>query len=161
LDCPIYVSPIYILFIYLSIFISQYTHANVIGKYEDPMLWRSSRGFHLLTHDKLGQYPAWYNDHGGYWYSADGHDWHGPVESAYNTTVEWKGGAAATNTTLSSRQRPFLFFSERNSSSGGGGGGGGSSSASGAPPFYLYNGVGLPGKSHWDFSFTFVQEAAV
>jgi hypothetical protein len=121
------------------------------------MLWRSLRGFHLLSHDKLGTTPLWYNDHGGYWYSKDGLDWHGPVESAYNTTVQWVDGQDIRNTTLSSRQRPFLFFDERDSSSSHGGANG---TKGGAVPFYLYNGVGLPGKSHWDFSFTFVQEAA-
>jgi hypothetical protein len=74
---------------------------------------------------------------------------------------------------LSSRQGLFPFFSEQNSSSNGsssseqnsssngGSSSISSSSADGGVSFYLYNGVGLPGKSHWGFSFTSVQEAAV
>ena len=104
-----------------------------------------------LSHDKnqSGAYPLWYDDVGGLAFSPDGISWTPPDagRSAYNTTVDpgWAPGRSEqTNTTLSSRQRPFLFFD----TTGSGGGGG----------TFLYNGVGLPGKSHWDFSCTFVQQ---
>ena len=82
--------------------------------------------------------------------------WEGPIEAACDThvTPAWanhtrsRSGATPLsrsglreehNLTLSSRQRPFLFHDHDDA-------------------FYLYTGVGLPGKSHWNFSCTFVQQ---
>ena len=115
-------------------------------------VWRDERGFHMLSHDKnqSGVYPLWYNDLGGLAFSVDGISWTPPDagRNAYNTTVDpfWcaAGGSRQGNQTLSSRQRPFLFFDKV--AEGGGGG------------TFLFNGVGLPGKSHWNFSCTFVQQ---
>ena len=111
-------------------------------------VWRDKRGFHMLSHDKnhTGVYPLWYNDLGGLAFSVDGIRWTPPDagRNAYNTTVDpgWAAGSRGSeqsNQTLSSRQRPFIFFDT------GAGGSGGT---------FLFNGVGLPGKSHWNFSCT-------
>jgi hypothetical protein len=104
----------------------------------------------MLSHDRTrATYPLWYDDFGGLTFSLDGISWNPPDagRNAYNTTVD-PGWAASRskqgNQTLSSRQRPFLFFDMV--AAGGSGG------------TFLYNGVGLPGKSHWNFSCTFVQQ---
>jgi len=115
-------------------------------------VWRDERGFHMLSHDKnqSGVYPLWYNDLGGLAFSVDGISWTPPDagRNAYNTTFDpfWRaaGGSRQGNQTLSARQRPFLFFDKV--AEGGGGG------------TFLFNGVGLPGKSHWNLSCTFVQQ---
>ena len=69
---------------------------------EDPFLWRTRRGFHLLTHSGspcvLG-------------YSTDGHLWHTANGGGYNYTVEWEGhGSSLTKTKMRRRERPHLIF---------------------------------------------------
>jgi|EP01049_Picozoa_sp_SAG25_P004143 hypothetical protein len=97
----------------------------------------------MLSHDRDGHTSGaagFFADRGGHWSSADGlSGWRGP-QPAYNTSVLWDNGASAR---VNARQRPFLFDDPRGTGT------------------YLYNGAGLPGtKSHWNFSFTFVQKLA-
>lgn len=119
-----------------------YEHILRVGEYEDPFLWRDGSGrFHMLSHDRDGHSGGpdeFFADRGGHWSSADGlAGWAGPVE-AYSTEVMWADGVSAP---LNARQRPFLFFDPAGSGT------------------YLFNGAGLPGaKSHWNYSFTFVQK---
>ena len=120
-----------------------YESLGRIGAYEDPYLWRDSAGhFHMLSHDR-NHTTDFFEDRGGYWSSANGVDgWSAPVD-AYTTSVVWADGSTRP---LNARQRPFLFFDDPEESGGSGG-------------TFLFNGAGLPGaKSHWNFSFTFVQQ---
>ncbi len=118
-----------------------YEHVLRVGEYEDPFLYRDKKGrFHMLSHDRddhSGGSQEFFADRGGHWSSVDGlSGWSGPVE-AYSTEVVWVDGVSAP---LNARQRPFLFFDPVGRGT------------------YLFNGAGLPGaKSHWNYSFTFVQ----
>lgn len=153
-------------------FTGPYTPANdCASAHEDPMIWQDRRGFHMLTHVRgysaavPGVFPTWFNDTGGISSSLDGILWRGPDPRAYNTTVVWQAGGGVANTTLSARQRPFILFSEHgdvvetgDGASAGAGSGAGNGNVTSA---YLYNGVGLPGVSHWDYSCTFVQQISM
>ena len=123
-----------------------YTQVNgCASTHEDPMIWRDVHGFHMLTHVRghspavPGVHPTWFDDMGGLSSSRDGIHWHGPDPRAYNTTVAWLPGGPA-NTTLSARQRPFLLHDTNGTA------------------LALYNGVGVPGTSHWSYSCTFVTQ---
>eukprot|EP01062_Namystynia_karyoxenos_P040055 TRINITY_DN29205_c0_g1_i1.p2 TRINITY_DN29205_c0_g1~~TRINITY_DN29205_c0_g1_i1.p2 ORF type:complete len:362 (+),score=18.16 TRINITY_DN29205_c0_g1_i1:1002-2087(+) len=79
---------------------------------EDPFLWRTKRGWHLLAHantwsdSKSHPWPvAQYA--GRYAYSLDGTAWHYSPRAPFSGTVAWRNGTTAV---FARRERPFLLF---------------------------------------------------
>ena len=77
---------------------------------EDPMLWVSHRGWHLMTHS-YGKPRV-----SSYAYSEDGLAWTVSPSAPYNWTIHYTDGTSAN---LSKCERPKLFFSEPAAASGG------------------------------------------
>lgn len=76
---------------------------------EDPMLWLSHRGWHLLTH-------SYGRSISSYAYSEDGAVWTVSPSAPYNWTIDYTDGTSAN---LSKCERPKLFFSEARAGAGG------------------------------------------
>lgn len=85
---------------------------DCVGWAEDPFLWASGRGFHLLTHNLHGiggrATPWWV----GMAYSEDFVHWrYSPVPAATNTYTSTDGNTV----TLKGRERPQLLLSDDDS----------------------------------------------
>lgn len=116
---------------------------------EDPFIWRTSRGYHLLLH-ALGRAPAPSSPGGstqgagGLAYSKNGLDWtwvngsDSPLGAVYSPNVGWSD---KTTTRLTRRQAPYLYFD-----------------SSGALQFLL-NGVDMAAGEgcHWRTAWTLLQ----
>lgn len=116
---------------------SKYHPVCVAGIDEDPFLWRSDRGFHLLTH---GMCPSGLRQ-AHYKYSLDGIVWITSPRQTYHYTVKYDDD---THHTFARVERPQLYFDARDDSTG----------------FYqnvraLYNGVCGTGENKSDFECVF------
>ena len=87
---------------------------------EDPHLWRSERGWHLLTHNQQG--PQGVSSYG---YSTDAVTWHLSPLTPYNCTVAYTDGGHAEASGCGNR--PQLIWSE--------------TAAAGGAPLWLSNGA--------------------
>jgi len=94
------------------------------GVDEDPFLWRSKRGFHILTH---GMCPSGVRQ-AHYKYSADGVNWHTSPRQTYRYTVRYENGRPDV---LARVERPQLYFD----------GGYDLETGLAGSPIVLYNGV--------------------
>ena len=90
---------------------------------EDPMLWLSHRGWHLLTHS-YGQSIS------SYAYSKDGLTWTVSPSAPYNWTIFYTDGTSAD---LNKCERPKLFFGDATS--------GDASNSLYRQPLFLVNGA--------------------
>ena len=89
--------------------------ANNCPSHEDPHLWFSRRGWHLLTHDQNNR--NLHGVRGAYAWSLDGHAWTLETPLAANTSA-WSSDIVWANSTvraLARRQRPsFVRDAETN-----------------------------------------------
>lgn len=90
---------------------------------EDPFLWHTSRGWHLLTHNQQGPQTT-----SSYGYSEDGIVWTLSPSTPHNCTLRYTDGTSAEASGCGNR--PQLVFDDVNGSNG----------ASG-PPRWLVNGA--------------------
>ena len=87
---------------------------------EDPHLWQSERGFHLLTHNQQGPQGV-----ASYGFSLDGRDWTLSPTTPYDCTLNYTDGSTAQASGCGNR--PQIVFSE--------------STARGGAPQWLINGA--------------------
>lgn len=73
---------------------------------EDPFIWTSERGWHLLVHNYQAP-PAGLSAYG---YSKDGIDWTLSTVPPYNWTIHYTDGTSAN---LNKYERPKLFFDDQ------------------------------------------------
>eukprot|EP00935_MAST-01C_sp_MAST-1C-sp1_P000270 g270.t1 len=101
---------------------------------EDPFVWRSARGVHMLSHGHF--------DENGYYACAERPEgpWQFRIKPAYTNVVEITNG---TKEVLVQRERPQLWFDEH----------------TGAPSI-LFTGVAPPGASFYGYTYTFAQRIA-
>ena len=111
----------------------------VAGQDEDPFLWRSSRGFHLLTH---GMCPSGVRQ-AHLKYSMDGVVWSTAQLQTYHYTVPYDDD---TEHMFARVERPQLYFSHRDESTG-----------YYDTPLALYNGVCGTGEDKSDYECVFDQ----
>lgn len=109
------------------------------GVDEDPFLWRSSRGFHIITH---GMCPSGVRQ-AHYKFSLDGITWFTSKVQTYHYTVKYSDGS---NHTFARVERPQLFFADRNPLTG-----------YYSNPLVLYNAVCGTGSNMSDFECVFDQ----
>lgn len=76
---------------------------------EDDFVWidKSSGTYHLLFHSMEGTCSTRDNEAGCHAFSLDGHDWYLSQHAAYNSTIQYVGGATSA---LARRERPLLVF---------------------------------------------------
>jgi hypothetical protein len=94
----------------------------VAGQDEDPFLWRSPRGYHIITH---GMCPSGYLQ-AHYKYSTDGIHWHTSPRQTYKYSMHFTDG---TEHTFWRVERPQLAFGKTYPD------------GSVSDPIVLYNGV--------------------
>ncbi len=87
---------------------------------EDPHLWKSERGWHLLTHNQQGPQGV-----ASYGFSKDGRNWTLSKTTPYNCTLRYTDGTTAEATGCGNR--PQLVFSDE--------------AAAGGAPQWLINGA--------------------
>ena len=73
---------------------------------EDPFLWRSTRGWHLLVHNQQGP-----QGESAYAYSRDGHSWTLSPTSPYDCTVRFNDGSTAEASGCGNR--PQILFNDK------------------------------------------------
>jgi len=99
---------------------------------EDPTLWKSERGWHLLTHNQQGPQGG-----SSYGFSKDAVNWTLAQNTPYNCTIKYTDGTQAEASGCGNR--PQLVFSD--------------SVAQGGPPLWLINGANtakpLNGTNTW------------
>ena len=81
---------------------------------EDPFLWRSFRGLHVVCHRRAttGPNPWNYTDCGGYGVSVDGKAWTWSPTPIYTTAIAWAGGGAnGAVVQFARRERPEFLLS--------------------------------------------------
>ena len=80
---------------------------------EDPFLWYSSKGWHMLLHGKniCGDYQAARDTCGAYAYSSDLINWYLSPYPAYTMQVTFDPSLNIPPENLKYRQRPALYFS--------------------------------------------------
>ena len=100
---------------------------------EDPFLWRSKRGYHLLVHN---QQPLSGDgtEVSALGFSEDGFAWRMAPRAPYDCTVRYADGT--TGEAAMCGNRPHLVFAGTGATGGSGGGGGGEGA-----PVYLLNGA--------------------
>jgi len=80
---------------------------------EDPFLWKSDRGMHVVCHRRASA-PAsnpWnFTDVGGYGVSVDGKNWTWSATPIYTTTIPWGGEAAGVEFQFGRRERPEFLL---------------------------------------------------
>ena len=98
---------------------------------EDPTVWRSARGYHMLAHGH------W--DESGYYACSieAGGPWQFRVNPSYTNTLQLVNGS---NVTLVQRERPQIFFNETT-----------------GEPALLFTGVAPPGAAFYGFTYTHAQ----
>lgn len=116
---------------------SKYHPVCVAGIDEDPFLWRSSRGFHIITH---GMCPSGVRQ-AHYKYSLDGVKWYTSPMQTYHYTAHYDDG---TQHTFARVERPQLYFNNWDISTG-----------FYDQPSVLYNGVCGTGENKSDFECVF------
>lgn len=72
---------------------------------EDPHLWKSNRGWHILVHNQQGP-----QSNSAYGYSLDATDWTLSPRSPYNCTLHYTDGSTAEASGCGNR--PQIVFSE-------------------------------------------------
>ena len=118
---------------------SKYHPICVAGVDEDPFLWRSDRGFHILTH---GMCPSGVRQ-AHYKYSEDGISWHTSPRQTYHYTVQYTDNS---HHTFARVERPQIYFGNRDDDTG-----------FYSDPKVLYNGVCGTGEDSSDFECVFDQ----
>ena len=88
---------------------------------EDPYLWKSKRGWHLLTHNQQG--PQGVSSYG---FSVDGHNWTLSPKTPYQASVTYSDGSTQN---VGRCERPQIVW------------GGGSGPDAGTVPQWLINGA--------------------
>ena len=116
---------------------SKYHPVCVAGIDEDPFLWRSERGFHLLTH---GMCPSGVRQ-AHYKFSEDGVTWRTSPRQTYHYTVQYTDD---THHTFARVERPQMFFQQHDEKTG-----------FYSSPLVLYNGVCGTGEGGSDFECVF------
>jgi hypothetical protein len=98
---------------------------------EDPWVWNSTRGFHMLSHGHF--------DENGYYACAEHPEgpWQFRIKPSYTNVVAMADG---TQQTLVQRERPQLFFD-----------------AETKKPSILFTGVAPPGAAFYGYTYTFAQ----
>ena len=71
---------------------------------EDPFIWRTERGYHMLTHCQLKPYPK---TRGAYGYSEDGLNWTLLPNYMWETNMTWSDGSVSY---FQRRQAPGLYL---------------------------------------------------
>jgi hypothetical protein len=99
---------------------------------EDPFVWKSKRGFHLLSHGHF--------DENGYYACAEKAEgpWQFRVKPTYTNVLEVEGGGGSA--TLVQRERPQVFFNETS-----------------GEPAILFTGVAPPGANFYGYTYTHAQ----
>ena len=102
---------------------------------EDPFIWRTSRGYHMLVHSQLNPF---HQTRGGYGYSKDGLSWTLLPDYIWETNMTWTDGSVSY---FVRRQAPGLFLDNE------------------GYPLYLLTPVDeLPGDGcHWGHGWTLMQ----
>ena len=102
---------------------------------EDPFIWRTSRGYHMLVHCQL---EPFHTTRGAYGYSKDGLKWTLLPDYSWETNMTWADGSVSY---FVRRQAPGLYLDEN------------------GYPLYLLTPVDeLPGDgSHWGHGWTLMQ----
>ena len=118
---------------------SKYHPICVAGVDEDPFLWRSSRGFHILTH---GMCPSGVRQ-AHYKFSLDGVSWLTSPLQTYHYTVTFDDASVHTFARV---ERPQLLFGNRDETTG-----------FYDSPIMLYNGVCGTGQNKSDYECVFDQ----
>ena len=111
----------------------------VAGQDEDPFLWRTARGFHLLTH---GMCPSGLRQ-AHYKYSRDGVEWNASPWQTYHYTVSYSDRLPHV---FARMERPQLAFAERDEETG-----------FVSKPIALFNGVCGDGSRGSNFECVFDQ----
>lgn len=94
----------------------------IAGQDEDPFMWKSPRGWHIITHGMCpaGPYQAHYK------YSADGVTWYTSPRETYTYRVAFAGGK---HRWFARMERPQLFFNKTHTD------------GSVSEPLWIYNGI--------------------
>ena len=109
--------------------------ADQVMSNEDPFIWRTDRGYHMLTHCQLQPYSS---TRGAYSYSEDGLSWTLLPDFMWETNMTWSDGSVSY---FVHRQAPGLYFDHD------------------GYPLYLLTPVDeLPGDGcHWGHGWTLMQ----
>ena len=111
------------------------TPAGQVMSNEDPFIWRTDRGYHMLTHCQLQPYSS---TRGAYGYSEDGLSWTLLPDFIWETNMTWSDGSISY---FMRRQAPGLYLDHD------------------GYPLYLLTPVDeLPGDGcHWGHGWTLMQ----
>ena len=86
----------------------QHPHSTGSRRWEDPFLYITERGFHILAHTyTMEPYPS--NPISGHTFSTDGHNWTFSDVEPYSNAVQHKDGSIQHFATM---ERPKFLFAD-------------------------------------------------